>query len=573
MARAESSGATSIDIEEIASSMAKEINYYLSLAEVESNTKRSCLIQKVQNHIREIDQTAYEPCIVSIGPYHHGNPCLQTSQKKKWNCLNYILYMNYNVRLCDYLQSIVELEMQARNCYLNGVNMDSSEFLQMLLVDSCFILVHLWGIDGIEISQRTVRVTDTSEKTNKRDITEHDRKFLSEDRSFEGMTEECKVRHQGTSTGGLELTGQSSKMNGSMNALPISKAEPTDQLCPTNHETFDKNIGHHQDGKWYYSRACHDIIMLENQIPFFVVNRVYKLVAGTQNLNRLTDNIGRFVEGILYVYPKAIQAADRPKNFHHLLHLFYMYFSPTQQEELYQHETRDGFFQRFLGFSTKYIQHGHRKKEQEHSHNHLNSDVGGKLSSWRRAVQYHEVGIEFKKRELNEQSPHSLLDIRFHSSVIEIPFLVIDQMTGPLFRNLIALEQTCPHFGNSFTAYAAFISHLTSSATDVSFLVKRGIIVHQMRSDDEVSVAFARLLENIDFDRNSLHYLRSTCIALEQHYQNRLNRWMAWLWQNHFSNPWLSLAVLAAILVLVCTILQLLFALLAYLSPVEGNSG
>lgn len=335
MARAENSGAAAVDIEELASSMAKKINYYLSLEEVENSTKRSCSIPKIENQIREIDRTAYEPCIVSIGPYHHGNPWLQTSQKKKWNCLNYILYMNYNVRLYDYLQSIVELEMQARNCYLNGVNMDSSEFLQMLLLDSCFILVHLWGIDGIEISQSTGRVTDTSETTNKGDITEHERKFLNEDRSSEGMTEECTVRHEGTSTGGLELSGQSSKMNESINALPIRKHELTDELSRTNHEKFqEKNIGHHQDGKWYYSRACHDIILLENQIPFFVVKRVYKLLAGIQNLNRLTDNIGRFVEGILYVYPKAIREYDRPRNFYHLLHLFYMYFSPSQQREL-----------------------------------------------------------------------------------------------------------------------------------------------------------------------------------------------------------------------------------------------
>ena len=51
------------------------------------------------------------------------------------------------------------------------------------------------------------------------------------------------------------------------------------------------------------------------------------------------------------------------------------------------------------------------------------------------------------------------------------------------------------------------------------------------------------------------------------YYQNRVNRWIAWLTHNHLSNPWLGLALLAGLLVLFCTIAQTVLAVLVYAVP------
>ncbi|TVU33885.1 hypothetical protein EJB05_15698, partial [Eragrostis curvula] len=87
------------------------------------------------------------------------------------------------------------------------------------------------------------------------------------------------------------------------------------------------------------------------------------------------------------------------------------------------------------------------------------------------------------------------------------------------------------------------------SHNDVTLLSQKGIVVHQMRTDEEVSILFGKIGKNVDFDPNGRYYLKYICEALEEHYRSRLNRWMAWLWQNHFSNPWLSLAVVAGAIV------------------------
>ncbi|KAF8670789.1 hypothetical protein HU200_050461 [Digitaria exilis] len=545
--------------------MTEKIHYYFSIANcgIQKSRMSLCFIPEVTEQIRMLGRAAYEPSVLAIGPYHHGNPCLQTFQKKKWSCLSYILFLNRNVKLHNYLSKIAELETKARNCYLDEMEMDSSEFLQMLLLDGCFILVHLRGLDGMPCYQDLA--DGNPEITVKSNSTELDRENInSSATSSEVIVDQHDVKHESTTMGQLDPVGESS--NGKVKDMMHANGSM---------DSEQGQISQEKDARWYVNYACHDFLLLQNQISFFVIKAIYEVLVGMQDSSRLAENIAIFIESIIYLYPKAIQETDRPKDFQHLLHLCHMYLSPNQLQEQHHSELKPPYFQGFLNFGRRYFEVSQHQEEKEKDfivHDTLTSHCTGKLSRWRCAAQYHEAGIEFKRRELQEHRPHSLLDIRFHNGVLEVPFLFIDDVTGSRFRNLIAFEKTSLHLGNDFTAYAAFIAQLISSPKDVSLLVKRGIIVHQMRSDEHVSVIFTGLLKNIDFDRNGLHYLRSTCFALEEHYQNRINRWMAWLWQNHFSNPWLSMAVLTAIIVLVCTILQLIFALLVYINPLQDDS-
>jgi hypothetical protein len=137
---------------------------------------------------------------------------------------------------------------------------------------------------------------------------------------------------------------------------------------------------------------------------------------------------------------------------------------------------------------------------------------------------------------------------------------------------LVAFEQTCSKFGNDLTAYIAFISQLVSTPRDVALLARKGIIMHHMRTDEEVSSLFSKLGKNVNFDQNRAHYLKSVCLMMEGYYQNRINRWMAWLWHNHLRNPWLVAAVVAAAVVLLCTVIQSLLALLVYFDQITGTN-
>ncbi|WVZ70327.1 hypothetical protein U9M48_019002 [Paspalum notatum var. saurae] len=490
--------------------------------------------------------------LVPWRPWPPFSPWYKVSmEKEKWRFLAYILYINKGKKLQNYLELMETLKMHARSFYSEEIEMDDDKFLQMLLLDGCFILVYLYGISGIVLTCQ-----DSSEKIS------DDAKKMEE-----GNVSTAKTGTKMT----CEAIAEDSKKAGKAADVHLTDLNPSYSIKK------DKSV-HKEDsfddccqraGSWYISHVAHDLLLLENQIPFFIIKKIYLLVADGARARLLTDNLVKCIEGILYNYPKAIRESERPEDFHHLLHLCHMYFRPSQSVEEDLHQEMIQYLCYFHKFCRRYLTLGN---QIDKNHQWSTTKQKRSLLRWRRAEHYHEAGIEFKKRGFSRDSPHSLLDVKFTSGLVEIPLLVVDDKTGYLFRNLIAFERTCPQFGNSVTAYICFISQLISLPKDVTLLAKRGIIVHQMRSDEEVSGLFANLGKNLDFNVSGNNYLGRLSHVMEEHCESRLNRWMAWLWQNHFSNPWLSLAAIAGAIVLFCTILQSLFSLLSFLQLRNDDS-
>ncbi|KAH7850884.1 hypothetical protein Vadar_004177 [Vaccinium darrowii] len=96
-------------------------------------------IYRVPKSLRECDNMAYIPQIVSVGPYHHGKKGLRDMERHKWRALYHILKRTHqNVQL--YLDSIKELEEKAVACYEGQIGLNSNEFILMMVLDGCFIL-------------------------------------------------------------------------------------------------------------------------------------------------------------------------------------------------------------------------------------------------------------------------------------------------------------------------------------------------------------------------------------------------------------------------------------------------
>jgi hypothetical protein len=523
----------------LVSSMSKELDYYWSLGEIPEKGAASSLIYKVQQHIRESNKHAYEPFVLSIGPYHHGAACARAMENEKWKYLDYLLKLNCEKHLTDYLRMISDLAKEARFCYSEDIKMSDEDFIQMLLLDGCFILVALGGTNDI--------------------LTRRER-ALGE--NVEVQTDTMKAHEQ------VETSAQHPD-----HRLSTESTSPRDG---NNHEDTKEDTDGEQynsrSGEWMVKFIDHDLRLLENQIPFFVVRKIYELVTGSQyNADRpFTDEFTKHVENSLRFYPKSIQET-KPKDFYHLLHLYYMYFKPSQKlEEEHQALAASEYIYRFLCFGRKYLKIEHPEENEQSSSIQLEVDyiqTGEQLHRWRRATQYVEAGIKFKKRDYDKLDPHSMLDIKFIDGTMEVPCLVVDEHTEFLFRNLIAFEQTCPQVGDDFTAYIVFLSQVSSMPEDVTLLAQRGIIVHHLDCDADISDIFTMLSKDVVFDFNGNYYLKRLCQTMEAHYQSRLNRWIAWLWLNHFSNPWLVLAAFSAVVVLICTIVQTVYTTLAYIRP------
>ncbi|OAY66972.1 UPF0481 protein [Ananas comosus] len=549
-------------MDELVISMKSELSYYWSLGEnLEEGTKLS-LIYKIPKHIREADRNAYEPIILSIGPYHHSTPAVLAMEKVKWNCLDYILKLNRKKTLQDYVRLIMGLADQVRKFYSEEIKIETDKYLEMLLLDGCFILVYLYGTDGIPLPTPKQPVSSVCQ-----DIVT---KYESEQMAERIRNNEAEITENNTQIRQVVRENLVAEVQ-------LSEGDAIHQSTQNDRHCHDENVQNQdyldQIGAWYTNFVAHDLLLLENQLPFFVIKRIYELVASKETATPLAEKIAKHVERMLCYYPKAIRESRRPKDFHHLLHLCHMYFRPTQKLEYYQHETRPGFFRHFKHLG-KYFNLGHHTEEEEQAlapNQQFNCLRASKQANrWHRAVQYYEAGVEFSKKEFDEHNPHSLLDIKFSNGVMEIPCLRIDENTGSLFRNFIAFEQTCSQFGNDITAYIVFMSQLISMPDDVTLLVQRGIIVHILDSDEEVSTLFSKLSKDVVFDFNGDYYLKPMSWVLEEHYQSRLKRWMAWLWHERFSNPWLGLAVLTGAIVLFCTVLQTLIAVSSYYSALSS---
>lgn len=102
-------------------------------------------IYRIPHYLKDGEDKAYNPQIVSLGPYHHGKKRLRQMDRHKWRSLHRVLRRTrHDITL--YLDSIKELEEKARACYEGQITLSSNDFVEMMVLDGCFILELFRGV-------------------------------------------------------------------------------------------------------------------------------------------------------------------------------------------------------------------------------------------------------------------------------------------------------------------------------------------------------------------------------------------------------------------------------------------
>ncbi|XP_074287504.1 UPF0481 protein At3g47200-like [Silene latifolia] len=98
-------------------------------------------IYRVPRRLREAqDNKVYVTQTVSIGPYHPTDEQLQSMDRHKWIALSRTLEHS-GQDLDVYLDAIKRVEKQARACFQEDIShLSSNEFVEMMVLDGCFIL-------------------------------------------------------------------------------------------------------------------------------------------------------------------------------------------------------------------------------------------------------------------------------------------------------------------------------------------------------------------------------------------------------------------------------------------------
>ncbi|KAL6993794.1 hypothetical protein U1Q18_011909 [Sarracenia purpurea var. burkii] len=297
-----------------------------------------------------------------------------------------------------------------------------------------------------------------------------------------------------------------------------------------------------------------DMIMLENQLPLFVLETLLGLQSGQPNQRGIVAKLAiRFFDPLMPT-DEPLSKSDRNK-----------LESSMGNETIFDPFSDQGGLHCLDVFRRSLLRTGPKpepriwiKRWSQHAR---------RVADKRRqqliycVTELSDAGIKFKKRKTDR-----FWDIKFKNGILKIPRLLIHDGTKSLFLNLIALEQCHLDYGNEITSYVIFMDNLIDTPEDVAYLHYHGIIEHWMGSDAEVADLFNRLCEEVVFDISE-SYLSRLSEEVNRYCDHRWNAWWASLKHTYFNNPWAIISFVAAVVLLLLTFAQTFYGVYGYYRP------
>ncbi|KVI06726.1 putative UPF0481 protein At3g02645 [Cynara cardunculus var. scolymus] len=399
-------------------------------------TNNGASIYRVPHRLRSVEPKAYEPSIVSIGPYHHGAAHLQAMENTKLIFFHRLFNPNQpnQPNLRALVSELKEMEHKARGCYSEDLKLSSKQFIDMLLIDSCFVIQLLRETREVDYSNKSILIK-----------------------------------------------------------------------------------------RWMLPVLQRDLIMLENQLPLFVLNKLYDLTTtcrATKDLG-LKDLMLQFFEPMIYkdLGTPRNSALREGDGRNHFLELFRASICPTEV---------------------------------------LEKEICGKEPHMFRSItELRKSGIKLKKAEKCQP-----LDVSFEirRGVLKIAPLSMDDHKFTLFRNMVAFEQC--HFACKphVTAYIFFLDRLINSAEDIELLHHSGIMQHSLGGNKHAARLVNMLCKEVAGAVDD-SYLHNVLWKINCYCNNGWHQKKAKLKHDYFYNIWVSFSTIAAIVLVYLTILQTIWGL------------
>lgn len=403
--------------------------------------RNSCCIFRVPRSLAEINKKAYQPRILSIGPYHHGEEEFSMIEEHKGQFLHSLLTRieESGIGYVELVKAIAPMENQIRESYSETLVVSSQDLIQMMILDGSFI---------VELFCRAVRLVNLHT----------DDPILS---------------------------------------IP-----------------------------WMLPFLTRDLLALENQIPFSVLKCIFELAIRSSKISScsLAEVAMKFFNRM---DDREIDVLGRyySKEGKHLLDLFRLSYIPEARQKLSRPR-------KFLCLNQP-------------------------------AKKLDMAGVKFKPRNSS-----SFLDIKFRniSGTLEIPILKLDDFLSSLLLNFVAFEQCYHHCTKHITTYATFMGRLMNTPADAGFLSDRKILENYLGGDEEVARFFSIIGKDVAFDiENS--YMSEVFECVNRYYQNGWHVRWAGFKHTYFNTPWSFMSAMAALILLILTMVQSFFAVYAYFYP------
>ncbi|PKI53805.1 hypothetical protein CRG98_025811 [Punica granatum] len=469
--------------------------------------KPTSYIFKVHHELRAANKELYEPVLLSIGPYYHDKrkSQLQYMEQHKLRYLNDLLKRKeeqgfvtgfYQVREC--LGVLEELEDEARGYYADPVALEKNVFLEMLLLDGCFI---------IELFRKA---------TWKRE-------------------------------------------------------RETDPLLKAG---------------WVRLSLRRDLMLLENQIPFFVLERLHSMIGDLPGPLYLIRRALRYLPVYGYLRSdvgllerkNAVQSInnllspkstfggrrlnrEKLRDIKHILDLVRKFMLVEEilemKAESVSHPQQGQSIKKYILDLVRKFRLVKEILEILQRQRASTESTSVRIKKYKySATELRDLGVRF-----NGAKKSKFYDITFENGLLDIPLIQIDDAIEGRFRNLIAYEEHCVGENKYVGDYMSFMDGLVNTPKDVELLRHYGIIESFMGDDEVIATMFNNMCKHRIL---SSSYYAQIVDKLTKHCSKKRHVWMAMLRRNHLSSPWAILSVLAALILLILTITQTVYTVLSF---------
>ncbi|XP_004501993.1 UPF0481 protein At3g47200-like [Cicer arietinum] len=412
------------------------------LQSIELPLVSNCCIYKVPQKLRKLNEQAYTPAIVSIGPFHYGDKRLVSMEDLKLKYLKSFLERTQK-GLGDLIGYIKKSEEIIRCCYSETIEQTGDDFVKIILTDACFIIEY----------------------------------FI---RSLEWPQEDPLL------------------------------AKP-----------------------WLRCDVKLDLILLENQLPWFVLEDLFNLTEPSSEVSSFFDVAFHYFR-VHFLHSILPNEANNSNFTLHYFHKHYQqYIMKPDQVSMQLHNLTDLL-------RVFYLPPDRLPKRGKQTVKHLYS-----------ASRLVEAGVKLHVG----QGYQSVLDLQFAKGVLTIPRFEVCHWTETLIRNVIAFEQCHYPFQTYITDYIILLDFLIDTTQDVDTLVDEGIMTNTLGDSNAVAKMINNLCLNVVQENVSSSYV-SLCTKLNRFYENPFHKYKAVFMHDYLSTPWKITSFAAAILLLLLTLVQ-----------------
>ncbi|KAG9142420.1 hypothetical protein Leryth_020819 [Lithospermum erythrorhizon] len=412
-------------------------------------------ICKVHRNLRRVKNDAYDPYIVSIGPYHHGNVNFKMMQDQKSRYLAELDQVVTN----ECRDAIKKLSEQVKKSY--------DEPLITPGPGSSYDLDEMMLEDGVFIIQLVIK-----------------------------------------------------------------------NLLKPNDPIFNS--------AWIMNSVQRDLLLLENQIPYFILETLFGLIE-KPNKTRLIQLLIDFFDGLI---PEPSLGGEKLTNHqsaspNHLVDLIHICWCPQVSGSI------------AIGINTndrnQEMVEG-KRKGRSHNRNQIPT-----------VTELTEAGVKLK----NKTKGKNLFDITFQCGTLHIPPFSVDEGTDCFLRNLVAYEQH--YFGDNrktyVTDYVKLLDCLINSPKDVEILRLKGIAENWLGDNGVVASIFNTITDSVVLPSEDKFLYAEVFKKVNGHCESTYHSSMASLKRNYLNGAWGYISVIAATILLVLTALQ---TWLSYLQVKHG---